>query len=61
MWAWELWHREKHLGTLVEYDRDFPRVNCHFTPTPEFEAGYRVLFDEEYQLIEGRSKNPGIG
>lgn len=50
-WCWEMWHGEKYLGLMVLDKRDFPWFNCIFTSTPEFEAGYRALFDREYTLI----------
>jgi hypothetical protein len=54
--VWELRKGEAVLGRLVEYERDFPWINCCFEPTPAFEP-YRALFDAEPDILADESSS----
>lgn len=39
------------LGTLRQYDSDFPWINCKFEPTEAFRQ-FKPLFDEELEFMK---------
>lgn len=49
--TWELHKDQVLLGTLEQYDLDWPWLMCRFHATPEFEE-YRSLFAEEVRLLD---------
>lgn len=47
----QLKQKNRLLGTLRQYDSDFPWINCKFEPTEAFQQ-IKSLFDEEVEFME---------
>lgn len=47
----QLKQKNQLLGTLRQYDSDFPWINCKFEPTEAFQQ-FKPLFDEELEFMK---------